>query len=289
VASEATGASSPRRLEWLASDGATLVGDAYGDAAHPPALLLHGGGQTRHAWGGTARILAARGWHAISVDLRGHGESDWSPDGDYRIERFVGDLESVAGTLDAPPVLIGASLGGMTSLVAVGERPGFARAVVLVDIAHRVELEGVERIFDFMTDRLAEGFGDLEEAADAVAAYMPHRRRPTDLTGLRKNLREGPDGRLRWHWDPAFMLGERGPGVLDDPNRHANAARALAVPTLVVRGRMSDVLSEEVAREFLELAPNARAVDVSEAGHMVAGDRNDLFTQAVVDFLDEAP
>jgi len=288
VAPEARGASAPRQLEWQAPDGALLIADAYGDPGHPPALFLHGGGQTRHAWGGTARILAARGWHAISLDLRGHGDSSWSRDGDYRIERFVADLELVADTLHAPPVLIGASLGGMTSLVAVGERPGFARAVVLVDVAHRVELAGVERIFEFMTDRLHEGFGDLEEAADAVAAYMPHRRRPKDLTGLRKNLREGPDGRFRWHWDPKFMLGERGPGVLDDPNRLANAARALAVPTLVVRGRMSDVLSEEVAREFLDLAPHARAVDVSEAGHMVAGDRNDLFTQAVVDFLDEA-
>jgi pimeloyl-ACP methyl ester carboxylesterase len=142
-----------------------------------------------------------------------------------------------------------------------------------------------------MSDRMHDGFATLEEVADAVHAYNPHRPRPTDLSGLRKNVRQRGDGRWYWHWDPAFITGRpfddearvrqlRG-DLLDD------AARSLTVPTLLVRGRQSDLLSEDGAQAFLALVPHAKYVDVGGAGHMVAGDRNDAFNDAVVDFLGE--
>src|SRR5690606_40599381 len=114
--------------------------------------------------------------------------------------------------LPRPPVLVGASLGGLASLVAVaesGEQERTARALVLVDVAHRIEDEGRDRIGAFMTGHL-DGFASLEEAADAIAAYNPHRPRPKDLSGLAKNLRQREDGRWVWHWDPAFVQGQRG-------------------------------------------------------------------------------
>ena len=269
-------------------DGLRLSGDAYGDAAAPPVILLHGGGQTRHAWGGTAAALAARGWYAVAMDLRGHGETGWAPDGDYRMDAFVRDLRAVVQWLGRAPVLVGASLGGFTSLVAEGESPDpFAAAVVLVDIVPRTEPKGVARIIAFMTGH-PDGFVSLEEAAEAVAGYLHHRPKPRDLSGLRKNLRLGPDGRYRWHWDPRMLAGERRINASSDPDRMERAARALRVPTLLVRGRMSDIVTEEGARHFLEIAPHARYVDVSDAGHMVAGDRNDRFTSAVVEFLGTA-
>ena len=281
--------------------GVTLAADAYGDPDAPPVLLLHGGGQTRHAWGGTAKRLAGRGWHALSLDLRGHGESDWSPDGEYGIDPFVADLVEVRRVLGRAPVLVGASLGGLVSLVTEGERAeqGFARALVLVDVAHRIEPSGAMRIIEFMASDLEHGFATLDEAADRIASYLPHRERRADPSGLRKNLRRGPDGRWRWHWDPAFMGGADGPvargeiapgpGRILDPERLDRAAEALRLPTLLVRGRMSDVVSEDIARDFLARVPHARFVDVSGAGHMVAGDRNDAFTEAVVGFLAELP
>lgn len=273
----------PQRVNYQVN-GLQLVGDAWGAHTAPPVLLLHGGGQTRHAWGGTARALAERGWYAITLDLRGHGESDWAPDGNYMIDAFVADLRHVLARFDRPPVLVGASLGGITALLTEGEAPQpVSTAVVLVDITPRVDPQGVERIRAFMTAK-PEGFASLEEAADAVAAYLPHRPRPKDLSGLAKNLRRGPDGRYRWHWDPQLMSPTRFARARD-PERLLAAARSLRVPTLLVRGKLSDIVSEETAAEFLTAVPHARYVDVSGAGHMVAGDQNDIFSKAVIEFL----
>ncbi|MBI3783843.1 MAG: alpha/beta hydrolase, partial [Deltaproteobacteria bacterium] len=233
----------------------------------------------------TARRLAEDGWYALSLDLRGHGESDWHPQADYTMDAFVGDLLSIAAALAQPPALVGASLGGITSLLAAGEGVASAfKAIVLVDIAPRMEAEGVQRIVAFMRAHL-DGFATLDEAADAITEYMPSRRRPKDLTGLNKNLRHDNDGRYRWHWDPDFVLGGKGPDASRQPDRLQAAARGLKIPALLVRGQMSEVISEEGAREFLAAAPHAKYVDVSNAGHMVAGDRNDVFAQAVIDFL----
>lgn len=264
-----------------------LAADAFGDPSHPPVVLLHGGGQTRHAWGGTAAALAASGRHALAVDLRGHGDSDWDRDADYSLDAFARDLAALARQLPAKPAVVGASLGGLATLIAQGEHPEPpASAIVLVDIAPRVDPVGVGRIIDFMTAH-QDGFASLQDAAEAVAAYVPHRPRPRDLSGLKKNLRLGPDGRYRWHWDPRFVDGKRRPDAVRDPERLERAARAIRVPTLLVRGRQSDVVREDGARAFLDLVPHARWVDVSGAGHMVAGDRNDPFTEAVVRFLGE--
>jgi pimeloyl-ACP methyl ester carboxylesterase len=279
--------SAGRILELSGLSGLRLRAAAFGAEGAPPVLLLHGGGQTRHAWGGTAEALAEDGWGPLAVDLRGHGESDWAPDGDYAFESFAADVAALALACPSPPVLVGASLGGIASLLAVGYHAAPARALVLVDVAPRIELAGAQRIMAFMTAQ-PEGFASLEEVADAVAGYLPHRERPRDLGGLAKNLRRGDDGRLRWHWDPRFMTSD-GPRVAgtDYTERMDAAARALRIPTLLVRGRLSDLLSEAGAQHFLELVPHARYADVSGAGHMVAGDRNDRFTKAVRDFLRE--
>jgi len=278
------------------SGGIRLVADVDGDPASPPVILLHGGGQTRHAWGTTLQTLASKGWHAYSVDLRGHGDSEWAVDGDYGLDAFAADVREIARVLHETPVLVGASLGGIASLTAISESdpPPLASALVLVDVAPRVEYEGAMRIGDFMRGHLEDGFGSLEEVADAIAAYNPHRPRPKDLSGLKKNLRQRPDGRWAWHWDPDFVAGRKGSpdetraSSLMNEERLRNAARALTIPTLLVRGRMSDIVTEEGARELRELVPHAQVVDVADAGHMVAGDKNDLFNDAVVTFLTEA-
>ncbi len=278
-------------LSFEVDEGLRLTADAVGDPGAAPVLLFHGGGQTRHSWRETAAALAAAGWYAVSVDQRGHGDSDWSSTGDYTHTRFTNDVVRVARHFDTPPVLVGASLGGIASLLAIGAcqgtSPPLARALVLVDIATRMEPDGAERILSFMASR-PDGFETLEDAADAVASYNPHRRRPRSLDGLARNLRQHDDGRYRWHWDPAFIEGrfettER----IHDPQLLDRAAAALTLPTLLVRGKLSDLLSQEGADAFLAQVPHAKFADVTGAGHMVAGDQNDVFSNAVLDFLAE--
>jgi len=269
--------------------GIRLRADRFGDLADPPVLLLHGGGQTRFAWGSTPQSLADRGWLVYRIDLRGHGESDWPEDGDYSLWAFANDTRAIAASLPSLPVLVGASLGGLSSMVAIGESSDpVARALVLVDVAPTMEPKGTARIGDFMREHMESGFGSLDEVADAVAAYNPHRPRPTDLSGLKKNVRLRADGRWVWHWDPRFMTQspDETRASFTSTDRLKDSARKVTIPTLLVRGRVSDLLSEAGAQELLELVPHSEYVNVAGAGHMVAGDRNDLFNDAIVGFLD---
>jgi pimeloyl-ACP methyl ester carboxylesterase len=271
------------RHHWTGAGGLQLAGDSWGEPSGPLVLLQHGGGQTRHAWKGTGRSLGAAGYHAVAFDARGHGDSEWASDGDYSQDAMVEDLTRIISALgDQRPVLVGASMGGGTSLVAVGEDHVDATALVLVDIAPRIEPGGVTKISAFM-NRNPDGFASLQEVADAIASYQPHRPRPTNLDGLAKNVRLREDGRYHWHWDPKFRAGHRD---LDQRQHRLEAcARSLTLPTLLVRGGLSDILTEEGAQEFLEMCPHAEYVNVTGAAHMVAGDRNDVFADAVTDFL----
>lgn len=280
-------AGSKREVTVLA-DGVKLRADAYGDPADTPIVFLHGGGQTRSSWGATAIDLGGRGWQALTVDLRGHGESDWSPDGGYGLDRFADDIVRITEHLERPAVFVGASLGGASALAALGRRPDLALGLVLVDVSPFLQPAGTDRIRAFMTSR-PDGYASLDEVADAVAAYLPHRPRPRNVDGLRKNLRFA-DGRWFWHWDPAFLSTADDQAVqrdkLIDPARLGAAATSLRVPTLLVRGGESDVLSIEDSRRFLELVPHAEFASVAGAHHMVAGDDNAIFEDVLADFLD---
>ncbi|AGB22013.1 putative hydrolase or acyltransferase of alpha/beta superfamily [Mycobacterium sp. JS623] len=271
-------------------DGVRIVADRLGDPLAPAVVFLHGGGQTRRSWGRAAAAVAERGWQAVTVDLRGHGESDWSEDGDYRVITFAGDVLEVLRQLPPEPVLVGASLGGFTAMLLAGElSPATVRAVVLVDIVPNMDPSGATRIHGFMNDRMESGFASLDEVADAIQEYNPHRPRPSDLDGLRANLRER-DGRWYWHWDPKFIDGTSAlpPIEVTEVDRLYAAIEEILrtnVPMLLVRGQISDLVTQERADEFIARFPQIDFVDVGGAGHMVAGDRNDLFAGAVVEFL----
>jgi pimeloyl-ACP methyl ester carboxylesterase len=287
----------PATAIFTGAAGNRLVADVFGEHG-PPILLLHGGGQTRHAWRLTSQRLVEAGSVAYALDQRGHGASDWIPDGSYAFRDFAADATVVADALTTragrAPVVVGASLGGIAALLAegaaaqAGRRPVFS-ALVLVDITPRVDVEGVSRIQGFMRAHAQEGFGSITEAADAVAAYLPHRPRPRSHEGLRKNLRLDPDGRWRWHWDPRFLDGPRPAraGRQETEAALVAAAQRIQVPALLVRGTSSELVTEDHVREFLELVPHAQYMDVSGARHMVAGDRNDRFSAAILGFLEK--
>jgi len=285
----------PATATFIGAAGNKLVADVLGDSGSP-VLLLHGGGQTRHAWYKTAEQIARKGHTAYALDQRGHGDSDWVANGAYEFSDYAADAKVVAAELTrrsgTKPMIIGASLGGIAALLAEGESEhdkgaNVFSALVLVDITPRVDMSGVAKVIGFMRANAKEGFASIAEAAQAVAEYLPQRPRPKSYEGLKKNLRLSPDGRWRWHWDPRFLEGPRAAGA----DRHAleevliAAARRIRIPALLVRGASSELVKEAHAKEFLELVPHADYVDVSGARHMVAGDRNDHFSAAVLSFI----
>ncbi len=271
-----------------APDGVGLHADvAAGATPQSPAIvLLHGGGQTRHSWGKAARTLAARGYGVVNLDSRGHGDSGWSEDGRYSLEVLAQDLPPVLATLPARVALVGASMGGGAAMVYVGS--GLAppvSALVLVDVVPRMEISGANRIRAFMRAH-PDGFATLEEAADAITAYYPHRPRPKDIGGLHKNLRKRADGRLRWHWDPHVV---DGPHTVEPPtfsDALVAASRRVRIPTLLVRGLESDIVGDAGVTALQADVPQLEVLDVAGAGHMVAGDRNDIFNAGILGFLE---
>ncbi len=272
---------------FLGDEGVALVADCYGASDRGTVLLAHGGGQTRHAWAKTGASLAAAGWRAVALDLRGHGDSARSPTGDYRMERFAADLVAVAAQLGDKPAVVGASLGGIAGMVVETlVAPETFSSLTLVDITPRMNPAGVAKIMGFMSEHVESGFASLEEAADVIARYLPNRARSKDLTGLSKNLRQDADGRYRWRWDPLFvtsvMHGRDGRSM----DSFAASVSALRIPVHLIRGRMSELVSQDDVQEFLTLVPHAKFTDVENAGHMVAGDKNDVFVEAVLAFLD---
>ncbi len=267
--------------------GLDLAADAAGPAGARTVLFLHGSGQTRQSWGSALQQAARRGYRAIAPDLRGHGDSGWSPDGDYTLPRFADDLREVVGQIGGAPILVGASLGGMIGMLIGAAPPPALRALVLVDVTPRIEMDGAREVSSFM-ESAPEGFASLQEAADAVAAYLPHRPRPSSTKGLERNLRLR-GGRYYWHFDPAFMrMGKNAVSrpQTGEPTPLEIAARALKIPVLLIRGGRSRIVSDDSAREFLQMVPHAEHVDIAEAHHMVAGDANDAFNDAVFHFID---
>jgi len=275
----------PRPARFQGFEDLSLVGDERGRPEDWPVLFLHGGGQTRHAWGRTAELVAEQGWRSISIDLRGHGESAWAPNGDYSFTAFCADCIAVVDQLPQPPVLVGASLGGMAAMLAEGTSDRVVSSgLVLVDIAPRTNPEGVTRIQEFMRSGV-EGFASLEEAAAVIAAYTPQRTREFNPVGRQKvlRLREG-----RWYWHPRIIQRERTEvvakrfaGLLDV------AMSNIDVPTMLVRGLQSDVVTQEGVNDLVSRLPDVTVVEVPGAAHMIAGDQNDVFSAAVINFLDE--
>jgi len=279
-----TDSTAVRRHQFTGPGGIKLSADIAGAAGHATVVLLHGGGQTRHSWGGATRALARAGYRVINLDVRGHGESGWSPEGDYSIHARSQDLLAVLSSIEAPCALVGASMGGTAALYATRiAAHAHLKALILVDIVAKPSPHGVKRIQDFMRRHL-DGFATVEEAIAAVAAYNPTRRRDPDPIGMRKNLRAGPNGRLIWHWDPNILS-------LDAWTETAALMAVLeqttppALPTLLVRGLRSDVVADDGIADLREKIPGLEVVNVAGAGHMVAGDKNDAFNAGVLQFL----
>ncbi|MFZ4584143.1 MAG: alpha/beta fold hydrolase [Acidimicrobiia bacterium] len=278
------------RSGFVIVDGRQVHYLEWGPTSAPAVVLLHGGGQTAYMWEELGATLADR-YHVLAPDLPGHGDSDPPVDPEVRA---AASRQVIADTLPplieefafAPVALVGASLGGLAAITLTAARPELVRAIALVDIGHRLEDEGINRIVEFLGAH--ESFASLEEARDVVAEYLPGRRNPR-LESLRRNLRQRDDG--RWVWK--HQLGrlrdrateERGnwravtEGLVED-------MQSIRVPALVLRGKQSDVLSDEGAEEAAQLIPGAQLERVAGAGHHLAGDEPETANELIASFLD---
>ncbi|CAN5214187.1 alpha/beta fold hydrolase [soil metagenome] len=272
--------------------GISLAAEVKGECRAMPVLLAHGAGQTRRAWKLVVQDLVEAGFRAIAIDMRGHGDSDWSSAGAYDVRDFAADLVAVASGMDRKPALVGAFLGGLAGMIAEGDlAPGSFASLTLVDIAPRIEPGGVMRVVSFMQEHVETGFSSPEEAAQVIARYMPHRRKRRAGDGLRHYLRQKEDGRYYWHWDLAFIRNMVAAHCCDTAHQEQQvnilykAAANLTLPLHLIRGGSSDLVSEGAVEHLRELAPHAEYTDIIDATHMVAGDANDAFSAAILGFL----
>ncbi len=260
----------------------------WGRADAPAVVCLHGGGQTAYMYEDLGAHLRDRA-HVVAPDLPGHGDSDGFEGGTGPPAIAAAVFALVAEFGFERLALVGASLGGLASIHAAAAEPERVSALVLIDIGHRLEPEGVRRIVDFMVRH--ESFASLEEAAAEIAAHLPHRRE-VRVESLTRNLRQRRDG--RWEWKHSFgrrfrdrPTGEPHPADSLDQFLAGLDQRAAAVecPTLVLRGTESDVLSDEGAEAVAELIPGARLERIERAGHLAAGDNPRSTLDAITAFL----
>ncbi len=280
-------------VEFASGDGLRLSGSRL-SLPGPQVSLAHGFGQTRHSWAGTQERLGDAGFGSLAWDMRGHGESQSNPaNHSYSVSDFIGDqlagarqLRGTGAGIDetqvGQPILVGASMGGLTGLLAQASHRPFS-ALVLVDVTPRWEAAGMQRIHAFMTAH-PDGFDSYDHAARVIHDYLPHRRARKSDEQLAKLLRFDHQQRLRWHWDPR-LLSEF---VADSQHLQetiAEEARKIDVPVLLISGGRSDLVSDDTVAHFIERVPHATHVRLPEATHMLAGDDNDAFTDAVLAFL----
>lgn len=264
------------------ADGLAIAAEAFGGQSDAPVLFLHGGGQSRSAWRCAARALANKGYYGVTLDLRGHGDSDWAPDGNYAFDRYVGDLVAIIDRLDQPAILVGASLGGHISLITAAERPDLVRALSLADVTPWLDEDNADGLRAAML-RSAEGFDTLAAAA-AMADALRGVSTQGDPERLRRHMREGVDGRFYWRWDPRFLknvfVKHGGEGGL-----FSRAAMRLQVPTLLMHAQFSTVVTLDQVARFREVLPSLRYERIDGVGHMVSGDDNDAYLPALSRFL----
>ena len=269
-------------VEFAGTGDVTLSGTHFAMDG-PRVLLAHGFGQTRHSWAGTQDRLAAEGFGSLAWDMRGHGESGMNPPGhSYKVSDFIGDHLAGAQHLGGQPVLIGASMGGLTGLLAQASHRAFS-ALVLVDVTPRWEVAGMQRIHAFMSAH-PDGFDSYDQAARFIHDYLPHRRSRKSDEQLAKLLRRDGQQRLRWHWDPR-LLSEFVASSEQLQDMIGEEATKIDVPVMLISGGRSDLVSDDTVAHFLARVPHASHVRLPEATHMLAGDDNDAFTDAVLAFL----
>lgn len=269
---------------WWEANGLKFHGLDWGHEGNTPMICLHGGGQQAHTWDFVS--LAFRDdFHVRAIELRGHGDSDWPTDKDYRISSLASDVHGIATEqLELEPfVLVGLSMGGMTTLNYASRWPETLKAIVVVDVAIELESDGVNNLMQFMSG--PESFDDFEALVDRVLEFNPRRPRHHLQASLKHNLRQQEDGSWTWKYDNIFRTGELSRDAIWHREEMIEQAKNIPVPMLLVRGADSDIMSTEGAQYLVDLVPNGEMAVVPDAGHSVMGDNPPAFEKTIRDWL----
>ncbi|MFQ5521810.1 MAG: alpha/beta fold hydrolase [Candidatus Methylomirabilia bacterium] len=267
---------------WITVNGLKFHYIEWGAPPAPTLVLLHGFTGHARTWDHFAESAADR-FRVLTLDQRGHGDSDWAPDADYGATSMAGDLEAFVDALCPGRFsLLGLSMGGRVSIVYAGAHPERVERLILVDIGPDIAPEGMRRILTTVST-VPEELESEEQAYQLLRAADPRYSEPLLRHRVKHSLTRLPNGKLAWKYDKA-LRDRAGRGGRDLPNLWPDLAR-IACPTLIIRGAESDVLSPHTAKRMLETIKEARLVEVPEAGHAVVGDQPETFAQVARDFL----
>ena len=254
----------------------------WGDDSAPPMLLLHGRSQTAHSWDFVG-LSFAEDYRIIALDQRGHGDSGWSPLGDYSMEAFQQDLEDITTKLNITKViLVGLSMGGRNAWMFASRHPEIVKALIIFDSGPEVMKTGVKRIRQFID--LPDQVPTYEEFVKRVHQFNPRRDIEQIRGSLQHNIRKTEEGTWTWKYDKIFRQGE---SSLDGwpEDELWEALPLIACPTLIIRGERSDILSEQVTKKMVNTIPDCEYVTIQGAGHLVPGDKPVESINAIREFL----
>jgi pimeloyl-ACP methyl ester carboxylesterase len=255
----------------------------WGQQDAQPLILLHGGNLTAHTWDPICLVLAQR-YRCLAVDLRGHGESEWPADADYRLDAMAADIEQlIASEVGQSPLLVGMSLGGLTAIKLGGNGLVALRGLVIVDVGPRPQAEGARKIIEFSTRDYE--LDDFEEFVQRALQFNPRRKPELLRRSLRTNLRQLPNGRWTWKWDRRRMQEDQLERLFAEQLTLWDAAAQISCPTLIVRGDRSAVFFESDAEELAATIADSRVAVVADAGHTVQGDNPRGLLAAMLPFF----
>jgi pimeloyl-ACP methyl ester carboxylesterase len=251
-------------------DGFRLHYLDWGTRGKPAILFLHGGALTAHTWD-LCSLALRRDFHCLALDQRGHGDSDWAPDGDYSIAAQVADIRGFIDHLGLDKfVLVGMSMGAINALAYAINHSERLSHLVIIDAGPEMRRPGSSRIRDFVND--VADVVSIEAIIERALEFNP-RRDPNILRrSLMHNLRRQEDGSWRWKYDRSRFQRLEHEEHRAERARLADGLEHISCPTLVVRGGDSDVFHAEDAERLAARLPNGRQVTVPNAGHTVQGD-----------------
>ncbi len=241
-------------------------------------VFLHGGAQNAHTWDTVALAL---GRPALAIDLPGHGHSHWRDDHAYTPHNLADDVAVVVADL-APDasLVVGMSLGGLTSMELAVRHPTLVRRLVMVDITPGVNQEKAKAVIDFVDG--PQEFARFDDLLARTIEFNPTRSESSLRRGILHNAAQRPDGSWQWRYDRTGHTRPKDDAVESDADQAVPASSAsplwddfgaVAAPLTIVRGSISPVVDDEDIAEARRRRPDVEVVVVDGAGHSVQGDR----------------